>query len=67
MALTLSIQRKNVELLSKVLFFIFVITSLFVSPAVALFLGIALALTIGAPYVKKSKKISKYFLQASVV
>ena len=67
MALTLSIQRKNVELLSKVLFFIFVITSLFVSTAVALFLGIALALTIGAPYVKKSKKISKYLLQASVV
>ena len=43
------------------------IGSLWVSPAVALFMGIALALTIGAPYSKANKKVSKYLLQAAVV
>ena len=43
------------------------IGSLWVSPAVALFMGIALALTIGAPYPKANKKVSKYLLQAAVV
>lgn len=43
------------------------IGSLWVSPAVALFMGIALALTIGAPYPKTNKKVSKYLLQAAVV
>jgi uncharacterized membrane protein YadS len=41
--------------------------ALTVSPAVALFLGIAIALTVGAPYAKANKKVSKYLLQAAVV
>ena len=41
--------------------------SLMVKPAVALFMGIAIALTIGAPYAKSNKKVSKYLLQAAVV
>lgn len=55
------------EKLSKILYFAFALAAVFVSPAVALFLGILLALTIGAPYQKQSKKVSKYLLQASVV
>lgn len=43
------------------------IGSLWVSPAVALFMGIVLALTIGAPYGTYNKKVSKMLLQASVV
>ena len=39
----------------------------YVSPAVALFLGLAFALTAGHPYPKFAKKTSKYLLQASVV
>lgn len=39
----------------------------FVSPAVALFLGLAFALTVGQPFPKFSKKTSKYLLQFSVV
>lgn len=49
------------------LFWAAAIGSLWVSPAVALFMGIALALTIGAPYPKANKKVSKYLLQAAVV
>lgn len=52
---------------SKILFFILLIASVFVSPAVALFGGILLALSIGAPYEKKVKKVSKYLLQIAVV
>lgn len=43
------------------------VAALWVAPAVALFLGIALAVTFGAPYAKTNKKVSKYLLQASVV
>lgn len=43
------------------------VVALWVAPAVALFLGIALAVTFGAPYAKTNKKVSKYLLQASVV
>lgn len=43
------------------------IASIFVSPALALFMGIALALTLGCPYDRFAKKSSKYLLQASVV
>ena len=43
------------------------IGSLWVSPAVALFMGIVLALTIGASYGTYNKKVSKVLLQASVV
>ena len=38
-----------------------------VSPAIALFLGLAVAMTIGCPFPRTSRKISKYLLQASVV
>lgn len=39
----------------------------FISPAIALFLGLALGMTAGQPYPKFSKKTSKYLLQFSVV
>lgn len=39
----------------------------FISPAVALFLGLAFALTAGLPYPVFTKKTSKYLLQFSVV
>lgn len=39
----------------------------FVSPAIALFLGLAFAMTAGQPYPAFSKKTSKYLLQFSVV
>lgn len=39
----------------------------FVTPAIALFSGLAFALTAGQPYPKFSKKTSKYLLQFSVV
>lgn len=39
----------------------------FVSPAVALFLGLAFAMTAGQPFPSFSKKTSKYLLQFSVV
>ena len=39
----------------------------FVTPAIALFAGLAFALTAGQPYPKISKKTSKYLLQFSVV
>ena len=39
----------------------------FVSPAIALFLGLAFAMTAGQPFPKFSKKTSKYLLQFSVV
>lgn len=49
------------------LFFLLLIGSVFVSPAVALFMGIAFALTFKAPHPHFSKKTSKYLLQLSVV
>lgn len=39
----------------------------FISPAIALFLGLAFAMTAGQPFPKFSKKTSKYLLQFSVV
>lgn len=51
----------------KALYVLCGVGSLWVSPAAALFMGIAIALTIGAPYAKMNKKVSKYLLQAAVV
>lgn len=51
----------------QILFFLLLLASLFVSPAVALFLGIAFALIFRAPHPKFSAKTSKYLLQISVV
>ena len=53
--------------LRRMCYWLCAIGSLWVKPAVALFMGIALALTIGAPYAKMNKKVSKYLLQAAVV
>lgn len=53
--------------LQKILYWGCAVAALWVAPAVALFLGIALAVTFGAPYAKTNKKVSKYLLQASVV
>jgi len=39
----------------------------FITPPIALFLGLAFAFTFGIPYPKFNKKLSKYLLQASVV
>ncbi len=60
-------RERMVLTLRRMLYCTCAIGSLWVSPAVALFMGIALALTIGAPYAKMNKKISKYLLQVAVV
>ena len=49
-----------------ILLFIFCLMP-FVSPAVALFVGLAFALLVGQPFPAFSKKTSKYLLQFSVV
>lgn len=51
---------------------IYVVLSLFcltpfISPPIALFLGLTFALSLGTPFPKFNKKISKYLLQVSVV
>lgn len=53
--------------ISIILMVLMAVSSCFVSPAIALFMGIALALILGCPYTKVAKKGSKYLLQASVV
>ncbi len=53
--------------LKKIIFLLLLAVSVFVSPAVALFAGIVLALFVGNPYGTLSKKVSKYLLQAAVV
>lgn len=54
---------------NKILFIILFVFCLmpFITPAVALFLGLAFALTAGQPFPVFSKKASKYLLQFSVV
>ena len=62
------IKRERLMLtLRRMCYWLCAIGSLWVKPAVALFMGLALALTIGAPYAKANKKVSKYLLQAAVV
>ena len=53
----------------KIVFFILVVACLlpFVSPPIALALGLVLTLTIGNPFPAETKKTTKYLLQASVV
>ncbi len=60
-------RERLVLTLRRMCYWLCAIGSLWVKPAVALFMGIAIALTIGAPYAKSNKKVSKYLLQASVV
>lgn len=62
------VRRERLMLtLRRMCYWLCAVGSLWVKPAVALFMGIALALTIGAPYAKMNKKVSKYLLQAAVV
>ena len=51
--------------LKKIIFLLLLAVSVFVSPAVALFAGIVLALFVGNPYGALSKKVSKYFLSST--
>lgn len=57
----------NRDLVVKILFAILFVGSLFLTPAVALFVGILFSLVLGTPYPKLVKKASKYMLQISVV
>ena len=54
---------------NKIIFIVLLLLTLLpqVSPAIALFIGLAFALTAGQAYPKFAKKTSKYLLQASVV
>lgn len=54
---------------NRIIFIILCILCLmpFISPAVALFLGLAFAMTAGHPYPQASKKVSKKLLQYSVI
>ena len=60
-------RERTLQVLRLMVYWLCAIVSLWTSPAVALFMGIAIALTIGAPYTKSNKKVSKYLLQAAVV
>lgn len=51
----------------KALFLALSVCTIFLSPALALFLGIMFALIFKHPFPKQSKKLSKYLLQAAVV
>jgi uncharacterized integral membrane protein (TIGR00698 family) len=55
--------------INKPLFFIGIVACLlpFVSPAIALFMGLLLGFTVGTPYPKQSSTTSKYLLQFAVV
>lgn len=55
--------------INKPLFFIGIVACLlpFVSPAIALFMGLLLGFTVGNPYPKQSSKVSKHLLQFAVV
>lgn len=60
-------RERTKNILRTMLYWVGAIGSLWLSPAMALFMGIAIALTLGAPYTKANKKVSKYLLQAAVV
>ena len=53
--------------LPKIVFFLLIFICLFISPPIALALGLILAFTFGNPYADQSKKVTKYLLQVSVV
>ena len=57
----------NRDLVVKILFIVLFVGSLFLTPAVALLVGILFSLILGTPYPKLAKKASKYMLQISVV
>lgn len=60
-------RERTLNILRAMLYWVAAIGSLWMKPAVALFVGIAIALTVGAPYPKSNKKVSKYLLQVAVV
>ena len=51
----------------RVLFIVLTVCAVFLSPALALLMGIIFALIFPAPFPKHSKKLSKYLLQVAVV
>lgn len=55
--------------INRPLFFIGIAVCLFpfISPAIALFMGLLLGFTVSNPYIKQSSKVSKYLLQFAVV
>ncbi len=59
--------KKDLKVMKTTLFFCLLLTSLFVSPALALFSGIAFALLLKPYFQTQSRKVSKYLLQISVV
>ena len=70
--MTVALKKKHIIMKSKInkpLFFIGIVACLlpFVSPAIALFMGLLLGFTVGNPYPQQSSKVSKYLLQFAVV
>ena len=55
------------ENISKILFIVLFAASFFMPTALSLIAGILIAVTLGAPFKKFSKKTSKYLLQLSVI
>lgn len=60
-------SERTTATLRTIVYLLCLVGGLWLKPAVALFMGIAIALTIGAPYAKFNKKCSKYLLQMAVV
>ena len=67
MKTTASNQNNTRLRVAQVLFIVLFIASFFLPVAVAMLLGIVLAVTLGSPFPVFTKKVSKYLLQASVV
>lgn len=51
----------------KIIFWLLIFACFFISPPIALGLGLILAFTMGNPFTEQSKKVTKYLLQFSVV
>ena len=65
----LSVFRRSFSACMKIVFFLLTLLCLtpYVSPPIALALGLILAFTLGNPFPSETKKTTKYLLQASVV
>lgn len=65
----MTINTSTHKILSKLVFFILLFLCFFpfISPAVALFMGLMIGFTLGNPFIKVTGKASKYLLQLSVV
>ena len=66
---TMETLRKIIEPYNKILFLVCMHLTLFpfITPAIALFMGLAYALILGNPMAKMAKKTSKYLLQVAVI